>query len=81
MALTPHPCSLALGNDPIERCNAYRALLDEALSDELLTSIHLHTPQQRPRGHDAFREMAETKTRRFASVRPAYRPREPSALD
>ncbi|WP_343124629.1 transposase [Xanthomonas axonopodis] len=30
-ALTPHPCWLALGSDPIERSNAYRALLDEAL--------------------------------------------------
>ncbi|RYF47023.1 MAG: hypothetical protein EOO38_12970 [Cytophagaceae bacterium] len=26
-ALTPHPCWLARGNDPIERYNAYRAHL------------------------------------------------------
>ncbi|RXD65196.1 transposase, partial [Xanthomonas perforans] len=53
--MTPHPCWLALGNDPIERSNAYRALLDEALSDELLASIRLHLQQQRALGHDAFR--------------------------
>lgn len=33
-AQTPHPCWLALGNDPIERYNAYRALLDEALRED-----------------------------------------------
>ncbi|MCF6014578.1 transposase, partial [Xanthomonas perforans] len=61
-ALTPHPCWLALGNDPIERSNAYRALLDEALSDELLASIRLHLQQQRALGHDAFRAMVQAKT-------------------
>ncbi|WP_407461419.1 transposase [Xanthomonas campestris] len=80
-ALTPHPCWLALGSDPIERSNAYHALLDEALSDELLASIRLHLQQQRALGHDAFRAMVEAKTHRFAGVRPAHRPRKQSAVD
>ncbi|QTF19484.1 hypothetical protein XcfCFBP6992P_23365 [Xanthomonas citri pv. phaseoli var. fuscans] len=61
--------------DLIERSNAYRTLLNEALSDELLANIRLHLQQQRALGHDAFRAMVEAKTRRFASVRPAHRPR------
>ncbi|WP_434982219.1 transposase [Xanthomonas arboricola] len=79
-ALTPHPCWLALGNDPLKRSNAHRALLDETLPDELLASIRLHL-QQRNLGHDAFRAMVEAKTRRFASVRPAHRPSKSSAVD
>ncbi|MBZ2634909.1 transposase, partial [Xanthomonas perforans] len=46
----------------MERSNAYRALLDEALSDELLASIRLHLQQQRALGHDAFRAMVQAKT-------------------
>ncbi|WP_235657294.1 transposase [Xanthomonas citri] len=81
-ALTPHPCWLALGSDPIERSNVYRTLLDEALSDELLASIRLHLQQQRALGHDAFRAMVEeAKTHRFAGVRPAHRPRKPNTAD
>ncbi|WP_241239420.1 transposase [Xanthomonas sp. BRIP62409] len=80
-ALAPHPCWLALGSDPIERSNAYRALLDEAPSDELLTSIRLRLQQQRALGHDAFRAMVEAKTHRFAGVRPAHRPRKPNTAE
>ncbi|MBB5859020.1 transposase [Xanthomonas arboricola] len=80
-ALTPHPCWLALDSDPIERSNAYLALLNEALSDQLLTSIRLHLQQQRALGHDAFRAMVEAKTHRFAGVRPAHRPRRPNTAD
>ncbi|MCP3035511.1 transposase [Xanthomonas euvesicatoria pv. allii] len=80
-ALTPHPCWLALGSDPIERSNAYRTPLDEALFDELLASIRLHLQQQRALGHDAFRAMVEAKIYRFAGVRPAHRPRKPNTAD
>ncbi|MEA9563432.1 MULTISPECIES: transposase [unclassified Xanthomonas] len=66
-ALTPHPCWLALGTDSIERSYAYRALLDQAPSDELLASIRLHLQQQRAPGHDAFRAMIEAWTRRFGA--------------
>ncbi|MBG3851681.1 hypothetical protein ABQZ69_17675 [Xanthomonas sp. WHRI 8391] len=64
----------------MERCNAYRALLDEDLSDDLLTSIRLHLQQQRALGHDAFRAMVEAKTRRFAGIRPAHRSHKPSIV-
>ncbi|WP_258873342.1 transposase [Xanthomonas campestris] len=80
-ALTPHPCWLALGNDPIERCNVHRALLDEALSDELLASSRLYLQQQRSLGHDVFRATVEANTRRFAGVGSAHRPRKPNAID
>ncbi|EWC50956.1 transposase [Xanthomonas citri pv. glycines] len=80
-ALTPHPCSLALGSDPTERSNAYRALLDEALSDELLADIRLHLQQQRALSHDAFRVMVQAKTNRFDGVRPAHRLRKPATAD
>ncbi|PPU47610.1 transposase [Xanthomonas arboricola] len=80
-ALTPHPCWLALGNDLIERSTAYRTLLYEALSDELLASIRRHLQQQRALGHDALRAIVEAKTRRFAGFRPAHRPRKPSPID
>ncbi|PPV00927.1 hypothetical protein XbrCFBP1976_22020 [Xanthomonas bromi] len=49
--------------------------------DELLASIRLHLQQQCVLGHDAFRAMVEAKTRRFASVRPAHRPRRPTAVE
>ncbi|MBV6853980.1 hypothetical protein KWH45_11180 [Xanthomonas campestris pv. mirabilis] len=65
----------------MEGSNAYRALLDEALSDDLLANIRLHLQQQRALGHDAFRAMVEAKTNRFAGFRPAYRPRKPNTTD
>ncbi|AZR32809.1 hypothetical protein DEG02_009530 [Xanthomonas vasicola] len=65
----------------MQRSNAYRALLNEALSDELLASIRLHLQQQRALGHNTFRAMVEAKTNRFAGVRPAHRPRKPNIAD
>ncbi|QTK48225.1 hypothetical protein XeaCFBP3836p_03145 [Xanthomonas euvesicatoria pv. alfalfae] len=61
--------------------NAYRTLLDEGLSDELLASIRLHLQQQRALRHDAFRAMVEAKTHRFTGIRPAHRPRRPNTAD
>lgn len=69
----------SLGHDTAGRSSAYRALLDEVLNDELLADIRIHLQQQRALGHDAFRSMVEAKTRRFAGVRPAHRPRKSSA--
>ncbi|WP_238595532.1 hypothetical protein [Xanthomonas campestris] len=51
------------------------------MSDDLLASIHLHLQQQRALGRDAFRAMVEAKTRRFAGMRPADRPRKSSIFD
>ena len=40
-----------------------------------LTLFIRYLQQQRAVGRDAFMAMVEAKTRRFASARPAYRPR------
>ena len=66
--LVPHPVQRALGAD------GYRALLAEALSEDDLANLRLYLHQQRAYGRDAFREMVEAKTQRFAGVRPAHRP-------
>ncbi|RJU12595.1 hypothetical protein XcmpCFBP7700_16610 [Xanthomonas campestris] len=60
----------------MERSTVYRAVLDEALSDELLASIRLHLQQQRALGHDAL-----ARSRRFAGVRPAHRSGKPNPID
>ncbi|MGY1520253.1 transposase [Luteimonas sp. A482] len=73
--LCPHPTWLALGNTSAERSAAYRCLLDEAIPDDTLADIRHYLQQQRAWGRDDFRAMVEAKTRRFAGVRPAHRPR------
>lgn len=75
--LALHPAQRALGASRIERGSAYRNLLDEAVSDEELQSIRTYLQQQRAWGRDDFRSMVEAKTRRFAGIRPAHRPRNP----
>lgn len=64
----------AQGNDAAGRSSAYRALLDEVPSDELLADIRIHLQHQRALGHDVFFGMVEAKTRHSAGVRPAHRP-------
>lgn len=71
--LTPHSVQRALGTD------GYRAMLAEAINDEDLAAIRLYLQQQRAYGRDDFRTMVETKTQRFAGVRPAHRPAKSSA--
>lgn len=72
--LTPHPEYTGLASTPVERAEAYRQLLYKTLSDDDLKAIRLHLQPQRALGRDAFREMVEAKTQRFAGVRPAHRP-------
>lgn len=71
--LTPHPAQQALGAD------AYRAMLAEAINDQDLAVIRLYLQQQRAYGRDDFQAMVEARTQRFASVRPAHRPRKAPA--
>jgi len=71
----PHATWLALGASPETRALAWRKHLDEAIPPGEVAEIRLHLQQQRALGHDPFREMVEAKTRRFAGVRPAHRPR------
>lgn len=70
-----HPAYMRLGPTRTERADAYRSLLGEALSDDELHAIRSYLQQQRALGRDEFRTMVEAKTRRFAGIRPAHRPR------
>jgi putative transposase len=72
--LTAHPAYAALGTSLDERGSAYRFLLREVLSDDVVQEIRAYLNQQRALGRDAFQAMVEAKTRRFAAVRPAHRP-------
>src|SRR3546814_4475642 len=67
-------CALPICSQP-ERREAWRHILDEAVPPEQLAEIRLYLQQQRALGHDAFKATVEAKTRRFASARPAHRPR------
>lgn len=73
--LKPHPAYAALGATSEARSEAYRCLLRETLSDDDLAAIRSYLQQQRALGRDDFRAMVEAKTRRFAGIRPAHRPR------
>lgn len=73
--LTLHATQQALGTTAKDRADAYRALLADALNDEDLATLHTYLQQQRVYGRDAFQALVEAKTRRFAAVRPAHRPR------
>ena len=73
--LTPHPTYLALGTSTTGRMHAYRALLNEVLSDDAIEEIRDYLQQQRALGRNNFQAMVEAKTHRFAGTRPAHRPR------
>ena len=79
--LDPHPAWLALGATATERSDRYRALLADSLPADMLAEIRQYLQQQRAWGRDDFRAMVEAKTRRFAGVRPAHRPRRAAQAD
>jgi putative transposase len=72
--LVAHPESIALGSDPAARAQAYRALFEDALSDELVAEIRGYLQQQKALGTDRFRAWVEERTGRFAAARPLGRP-------
>jgi len=74
LLLTPHPAWASLATTAKDRARAYRRILREALADDDLAAIRLHLQQQRALGRDDFRAMVESRTLRFAGVRPAHRP-------
>ena len=76
--LTPHAGYLALGREAGEREMAYRRVLVEALSDEVLADIRAHMQQERALGSPAFRLMVEKALKRPVEVRPPGRPRRAS---
>jgi putative transposase len=73
--LTAHAAYVALGTNLAERGVAYQVLLDESLSEDTIQEVRAFLNQQRAMGRDDFRAMVEAKTRRFAGIRPAQRPR------
>lgn len=73
--LTPHPTQQAFEAASHPPGSAYEALLREAMPDGELDAIRLYLRQQRAWGRDDFRAMVQSRTQRFASTRPAQRPR------
>lgn len=73
--LNVHPLWERLGATPSERQMAWQQFLAEAVPPEQVDEIRLYLQQQRALGRDAFKAMVEAKTQRFASARPAHRPR------
>lgn len=61
------------------RAEAYRAIVGEVLAQSTIDEIRLYLQQQRALGRNAFQNMVEAKTQRFAGVRAAHRPRNPQA--
>jgi putative transposase len=73
--LAPHPEYLALGASPAARSRAYKALFDEALSEELTARIRAYLQQEKALGSDRFQAWVQERTGRFAGLRPRGRPR------
>lgn len=73
--ITPYAAMLALERSAEARATAYRALFSEALSDEAVSEIRVYLQQQRALGTNRSRARVEAELQRFASVRPAHRPR------
>lgn len=69
-----HPSFTALGSSRIERCDAYRQLVYESISDVDLLSIRQHVQQQRALRSARFQAAIETLAGRCVSVRPPGRP-------
>jgi putative transposase len=71
----PHSEYVGLGQDPVERQVAYRALFKTALSDDQLLDIRAHLQQQRALGTSRFQDAIEAELGRVAKVRARGRPR------
>ncbi|MDR3542222.1 MAG: transposase [Desulfosporosinus sp.] len=71
----PHSLYLALGQTSVERCDAYRALLHEVLSEDSLAAIRHAANRAWPLGGDLFKEQLAALTARRvvpgSSGRPA----------
>lgn len=71
--LMQHPEYLALGSDLPGRASAYRELFRETLPEELVSEIRSYLAQQKALGTDRFRAWVESRTGRFAGLRPVGR--------
>lgn len=73
--VVPHAEYLRLGAEEAPRCAAYRALFQDALSDDRLAEILAYVQQQRVLGTPRFQREIEAMIGRCASVRAAHRSR------
>lgn len=71
---TPHPEYLALGVEPLERRENYRALFVHHVDDELLEEIRTNTNKGMAVGNDRFKEEIETLTGRRLRAKKRGRP-------
>ena len=72
--VTPHACFIEMGDTPLVRAEAYRAWLEQGVSDDELIAIRRHLQQERAFGSKRFQAMAERTLGRPVSVRRPGRP-------
>jgi putative transposase len=77
--IRPHPSYVDLAANPAERCAAYRALVEQAITPDELDSIRLHLQRQHAYGAERFRAAIEAQLSRRAGPAKIGRPRK-SAL-
>lgn len=73
--IRPHPSYVGLGPGPAERCEAYRALVEQAIVPDELDSVRLHLQRQHAYGADRFRAAIEAQLSRRAGPAKIGRPR------
>lgn len=71
---TPHHVYLALGMNPVERREAYRALFEQHVAGELLEEIRANMNKGLALGNDRFKEAIEMLTGRRVKAKKRGRP-------
>ena len=72
--IRPHLSYLGLGANVTERCAAYRALVDQAVTSDELDGIRLHLQRQHAYGTEHFRAAIEAQLSRRAGPAKIGRP-------
>jgi putative transposase len=57
--ITPHPCYFALGATSLDRCEAYRALFNNALLPEEIHTVRATVQTGTPLGNERFKQQIE----------------------
>jgi len=71
----PHGAYLALGETPVARRNAYRALFASAISDDDMANIRSHVQRQKALGDSRFQAWIEAMVHQGVAIRPRGRPK------
>ena len=77
--IRPHTGYLSLGANSQDRCEAYKALVDESLDDDQPDVIRTRLQRQHVLGSDRFRIAIETLLNRRAGPAKIGRPRKAKA--